>query len=277
MEPCGEVKRQVIVSGHHDSPFVFNFLARFERLAGIRFLLAMLFYLYITALSFAAVILRGGWQLKGAALVVALAGLIFLIPLFFFISGKASPGAGDNLNGSSVALHIGRYFAERKNTGKGLLGTRLIILSTDGEEAGQRGAIAYAHRHRRELSECPTAVLNIDSVYNLDDLAVLLRDRHGFLPLSVQIASQCASIASELGYSLKAVPAPFGSGTDAAAFAKEGIPAVTIIGMPASLFAKEYVYHTVKDTVERIAPEAVEAVFDIAINFIARGDRETAG
>ena len=273
IEPSGEVKRQVIVSGHHDSPYVFNFLARFERLAGIRFLLAMLFYLYITALSFVAVILQNGWQFNGAVLIIALAGLVFLIPLFFFISGKASPGAGDNLNGSSIALHVGKYFAEQKKSGAALLSTRLIILSTDGEEAGQRGAIAYVHRHKQELLDCPTTVLNIDSVYSLKDLSVLLRDRHGFLPLSAQMAGQCAAVASDLEYDLKAVSVPFGSGTDAAAFAKEGIRATTIIGMPASLFAKEYVYHTLRDTVDRIEPEAVAAVYDIAINYIMRSDR----
>ena len=37
LEPRGEVKRQIIVAGHHDSPYVFNFLERFPRLAGLRF------------------------------------------------------------------------------------------------------------------------------------------------------------------------------------------------------------------------------------------------
>lgn len=277
IEPANEVKQQVIVIGHHDSPYVFNFLSRFERLAGIRFLLAMLFYLYITALSIVATLNEifnsGVWYLRDVTLILALIGLIFLLPLFFFISTKASPGAGDNLNGSSIAIHIGKYFADRKKNGMALNNTRLILLSTDGEEAGQRGAIAYVLQHKPELTAVPTHVLNFDSIYNLKNLAVLLRDRHGFLPLSAQLAKECTEIASELGYNLKAIPAPFGSGTDAAAFAKEGIDATALIGMPTSMFAKEYIYHTSRDTVESIEPEAVEAVFNIAINYIVNSDQ----
>ena len=65
--------------------------------------------------------------------------------------------------------------------------------------------------------------------------------------------------------------------TDAAAFAKAGIDATALIGLPTSLFAKEYIYHTMKDTVENIEPEAVEAVFNIAINYIIRSDNAMKG
>ncbi len=277
IEPSGDVKRQVIVSGHHDSPYIFNFLSRFEKLAGIRFLFAMLFFIYITMLAIIAVtsqlLMDHVWRLQGAALIAAIAGLIFIIPLFFFISAKASPGAGDNLNGSSIAVHIGRYFADRKKEGAALKNTRLIILSADGEEAGQRGARAYAARHKDELISIPTTVLNFDSIYNMKNLAVLLRDRHGFQPLSSKLADRCQDIAAELGYHLKTINAPFGSGTDAAAFAENGVAATTIIGMPASLFASEYIYHTSKDTVENIEPEAVEAAFNIVANYIADSDQ----
>lgn len=280
IEPVGEVKQQVIVTGHHDSPYVFNFLSRFERLAGVRFLFAMLFYLFMTILSVVAALhgLIGEtvWQLRGLGLVLALAGLVFLVPLFFFISTKSSPGAGDNLNGSSIAVHIGKYFADRKKNGLSLQNTRLILLSTDGEEAGQRGAMAYVRRHKRALTDVPAYVLNFDSIYTLKDLAVFLRDRHGLVPLSAQLAQECKEIASGLGYGVKAVSAPFGSGTDAAAFASEGIAATALIGMPTSMFVKEYIYHTLKDTVDRIEPEAVEAVFNIAVNCIVRRDQAAA-
>jgi aminopeptidase YwaD len=121
LEPAGEVRRQIVVSGHHDSPYVFNFLTRFASLAGIRFFLAMLFYVFLAALSlygaFQSATMDRFWRIGGVPLVLALAGLLFTVPLFFFISTKASPGAGDNLNGSSIALHLGRFFAGRKEQG----------------------------------------------------------------------------------------------------------------------------------------------------------------
>lgn len=211
------------------------------------------------------------WSFNGPTLIIALAGFIFMIPLFFFISKKVSPGAGDNMNGSSIAVHVGRYFAQRRKSGKPLKNTRLILISTDGEEAGQRD---YVSRHGDELKAVPACVLNIDSVYNYKDLAVLLRDRHGFLPLCAQLAKDCVEIASDLGHVLKTIAAPFGSGTDAAAFAKAGIKATAFIGLPTSLFDNDHIYHTLKDTVECIEPEAVEAVFNIANNYIALNDNE---
>ena len=277
LEPAGEVRRQIVVAGHHDSPYVFNFLTRLSSFAGIRFFLAMLFYGYLMALSIYAAYQSAYqnplWRLNGTAFILTLIGLAFIVPLFFFISTKASPGAGDNLNGSSIAYHIGRYFTDQKEQGNPLRHTRLIVLSTDGEEAGQRGARAFVHQHREELLKIPTCLLNFDSIYQLQDLVILTKDRHGFLPLSNRLALECRQTALASGYDVRTVPIPFGSGTDAAAFAEAGIEAVSFIGLPTSLFAKERVYHTMKDTVDRIDPEAVEAVFNIAINEILFRDQ----
>ena len=276
LEPSDEVKQQFVLTGHHDSPHVFSFFTYLKPLAGIRFLLGIIFYLFITVLSLIAAVstvLHSDWHLEGALMVLSLTGLLFSLPLFFFISTKVSPGAGDNLNGSSIALHVGKFFVQKVTSRPTLKHTRLIIISTDGEEAGQRGAIAYVRRHLHELKSSATEVLNFDSIYSLKELTILLRDRHGLQPLSAQMADQCMGLADELGYHLKVVRTPFGSGTDAAAFARENIKATCIIGMPTSLFVKDYIYHTPMDTVEHIEQKAVAAVFDIAVNYIARSDR----
>ncbi|MEZ4627086.1 MAG: M28 family peptidase [Eubacteriales bacterium] len=199
--------------------------------------------------------------------------MLFIVPLFFFVSHQPSPGAGDNLNGSSIAYHLGKFFADRKSQGNALKYTRLIVLSTDGEEAGQRGAAAYVKRHKEELLRIPTVVLNFDSIYSLKDILILTKDRHGALPLSESLVEECLMIAHEAGYPVKSGSIPFGSGTDAAPFAKAGIEAVGIIGLPTSLFEKDRVYHTTKDTVDQISPEAVAAVLHIAANEILRRDQ----
>lgn len=272
IEPSGEVKRQVIISGHHDSAYVFNFFSKFEQLAGIRLILAIAFFVFITALGvvYSLRIISAGipLSLNGADLIITLLGLLFVVPAIFFISTKASPGAGDNLNGSSIAIHAGRFFTE----GRTLKNTRLIILSTDGEEAGQRGSIAYALRHKDDMSSVPTYVINIDSIYKKEELAVMLRDIHGFVPLSKALASVCLDSASALGYPMKKIYFPFGSGTDAAPFSRLGIEAVSIIAMPTSIFKQGHAYHTLKDTMESIKPEAVKAVLDIVVNSIIRID-----
>lgn len=271
LEPSDTADRQVIISGHHDGAYTFSFFSKFERLAGIRLLLGVLFFIFITAVSvtFSIMTMSGhSVKLEGALFIVSLTGLLFAVPLFFFVSKEVSPGAGDNLNGSSIAIHALKHFAETNI----LKHTRLIALSTDGEEAGQRGALAYVKRHSDELHSIPTYVINIDSVYKKGELAVMLRDRHGIVPLSKELAGMCLDTSLEFGYVAKKITLPIGSGTDAAAFAKAGVKAVTIIAMSASLFDEGHVYHTLGDTVESIEPEAVEAVFDIAVNMVLKID-----
>jgi aminopeptidase YwaD len=273
IEPAESVERQVFIVGHHDGPYVFSFLEHAQLFAIPRLLAAIAAYLLAAVLSAAAfaqqVLGAGAPPLHGWRLFVMLAGLAFAVPLFFLITGTPSPGAGDNLNASVMAVKIAGIFAERKASGEPLRHTRLVFLSTDGEEVGQRGAQAYAHCHGRELLETPSFVLNIDSVYSGRDLAVLLRDRNGTLELSAKMAGECRRIAVESGYAIKELPLPLGGGgTDASVFTLAGIESTSIIGVSTAAFAKDRVYHTSRDTVERIEPLAVEAVLDIAVNYI---------
>lgn len=276
IEPDGHAGRQILISAHHDSPYVFSFLARFEKLAGIRFLLAMAAYLYVSVLSVAAtasLILTGTWRLDAVALAFAAAGAIFALPLFFFISKTPSPGAGDNMIASALAVGLSGYFTARKQDGQPLLRTRVLFLSADGEEAGMRGSAHYVRTHRRELLAVPTTVINLDSIYSLNDLTVFTSDRHGIVQLSPHMAEEIRALAGELGYAAKVKRYPFGGGgTDAASFAKAGLEAVSIVAMPTSLFRGRHMYHTINDTIDCIEPEAVEAVFNIIVNYILKTD-----
>ncbi len=273
IEPAESVERQVLIVGHHDGPYVFSFLERAQLFAIPRLLAAIAVYFLAAVISAAAFAQQalgaGAPSLHGWRLFTVLAGFAFAVPIFFLITKTPSPGAGDNLNASAMTVKIAEIFARRKASGEPLRHTRLVLLSTDGEEAGQRGAQAYARRHGYGFSETPSFVLNIDSVYAARDLAVLLRDRNGTLELSQRMAGECRRIATESGYALKEIPLPLGGGgTDAAVFAIAGIESTSIIGVSTAAFAKGRVYHTSRDTVERIEPLAVEAVLDIAVNYV---------
>jgi aminopeptidase YwaD len=276
IEPEEEAGRQVVVCGHHDSAYVFNFLSRVERLAGLRLLLAVVFFLCAAGMSVYGAfsyLLAGAWNAGFGGMTLLLAGAAFVLPLFFFFSRKVSPGAGDNLSGCALAVAMASHFGGRKAAGKPLGHTRLIFLSLDGEEAGQRGAAAWVARHRRELAETKTFVLNIDSVYALRHLAALKTDMHGMLPLSARMAEDCRGIAAQMGYSMTVKAIPFGGGgTDAIPFARAGVEAVSIVAMPTDMFGEGHFYHTDRDTPENIEPEAMQAVFEIAVQYIERLD-----
>jgi aminopeptidase YwaD len=272
LEPEGDVWQQVVLVGHHDSPFIFTFLERFPGIAFIRFLLAMLAYAWLCGYSVVACI--GGYPgvftaPMGISLWISIAGLPFALQLYFMMAGAKSPGAGDNLNGTSMIAGLGEYFRGERGHGRPLRHTRLVVLSTDGEEIGQRGAIAFVRSHARELRATPTRVLNVDSVYRVRDLTILTRDRNGTCRLSDSMVSDVLAVARGLGHDLKRAPIPFGGGgTDAAAFAVAGFEAVSIVGMPMSIISTGHRYHTSQDVVENIEAGAVAAVLAVAAGYI---------
>ena len=158
LEPERDVQQQIVLVGHHDSPFIFTFLERFQGIAFIRFLLA------------------NGWPTRGSAGTASrralsrypgvtaradghpargwrFAGLPFALQLYFMMGKAKSPGAGDNLNADLDDRGARRLLPRASApTGVPLQHTRIVLLSTDGEEIGQRGAIALRSGPRRPSS-----------------------------------------------------------------------------------------------------------------------------
>ena len=161
-----------------------------------------------------------------------------------------------------------------ERTRRPLQSTRLIILSTDGEEPGLLGAGSFAREHRDELLAVKTYVLNFDSIYRTRDLTALTRDRNGTMPLSRSMGEDFHRVASQLGRSIKMSPIPiFAGATDAARFAEVGVEALSVVGLPIPPIREEIGFHTSGDTVENIEPEAVEACLEIAQRYILETDR----
>ncbi len=279
LEPAEKAKQQIIISGHHDSAHVFTFLKCCQKLYAFRIFPAMLAVLAAPVFSLIWLYFR---YVTGGAPAFAvhfqygvLLSLIFVAPMYFFMSKEITPGAGDNMVATAMVIKLAQLFRRAREEKSDILRhTRLIFLSTDAEEAGLRGARAFARRHREELLALPTYNFNIDSIYNLKELQFLTTDINSTVHLSGEMAGQCKNIAAELGYATRLFAiTPGGGGTDAAEFARIGVQATTLIGMPTSLIRDGLVYHTANDTVEHIEPAAVEASLKIAVEYILRKDR----
>ena len=277
LEPKDVVNQQVILVGHHDSPYIFNFLERFQPVAFLRFFLGMAYYVWLCTLSVLLSVqqlLSNEFQAaSGVPLWITASGLLFVLQLFFMMSKNPSPGAGDNINSTSMIAEIAKFFKDERNGGSPLRNTRLIVLSTDGEEIGQRGAIEYMEKHYSELHATSSYVFNIDSVYYYKDFKILTRDRNFTCKLSNAMVSNICEVAVEKGLHLKRMPIPFGGGgTDAAAFAAAGIEAASIIAQPTAFFSNDHLYHTSKDVVEKIDTSAVKATIELAVGYIRKVD-----
>ncbi len=279
LEPLGEVKQQVIISGHHDSAFVFNFLYHQPKLFNLRinggigvlvltFLVSWVWtvYQWITGITETQLV----WRIWTIIMSVA---FLLVGQLFFFAANRGTPGAGDNMISTAVVDQVGMMVAEDRKKGNGLKHTRVIIASWDAEEAGLRGARAYCKAHGPEMTKTPTYLLNLECLYNVKDFFFMTSDINLTVKLSEEMAAECVKLAADLGYTSHTEPIAFLSGgTDAGEFGKIGIEATTLMGMPWNAAGREIIYHTPNDTVDAIEPKAVEAAIEIAYSYIRLKD-----
>jgi hypothetical protein len=85
------------------------------------------------------------------------------------------------------------------------------------------------------------------------------------------MAADLADCAAEEGYAMGSYSMLFGGGgTDAAEAARAGIRASTIIAMPTAIVREGLVYHTPRDTADRIELSTIEACMRIALRYLAR-------
>ena len=278
IEPEGEVKQQIIVSGHHDAAYVFQLLTYIPKYyaglinAGILVLIIGFLVSLVAAVLSILHVPFPGW-----IAVVLLALGIFQVPLAFFTTREVSPAAGDNMIAVAVAAETASIFKKGKKDRRPLRNTRLIFASFDAEEAGLRGARAYCRKHGQELLDTKTYVFNIDTLYKLDDLYFLTKDLNGSVKLSLPMAKDCVDVAAELGYKAGTAAMPFGAGsTDAAEFGKLGVEATNMAGISFDIkkFNRDMVYHTPDDFSAYIEPELIEASLKIVTSYILKKDLE---
>lgn len=269
IEPKGEVEKQIIISGHHDSAKIFNFFIHQPKLYNFRTTGSIVIVIMALISSiFLAIFRNQVWLYQGVS--VSLSILFLLVgQMWFFASKKGSPGAGDNLVAVYNAIAIGKYFKENP-----LSHTRLIIASFDAEEEGLRGARDFAKKHFHELKKIPTILLNQDCLYDEAELFLLTSDLNDFVDLDIDLAKEVAHTAKHLGIHLPLKPLAFlTGGTDAAELQKIGVPSLSIIGMQWSNSNRNLSYHTPQDKLDKVSPEVIKDVLNIFMTYIQNNDQ----
>jgi aminopeptidase YwaD len=275
IEPRLSATRQVLIVGHYDSAPVYPFYERAPLLFPIRLILPILFYGFCLAASAIGVLtpFSGG---AGAAIPawakwVSALGLIFALPMFCYMSKRGSPGAGDDLIACAIGIKLAELFRDPECA---LERTRVVVLLTDGEEVGQKGAAAFVEENGVALHATDTTVINLDGIYGYEDLVLLRRDRNGFTELSADLAGDIQGAAAAFGHDIPIASIPFlGGGTDAGQFARKGLRTACIIAQPIEAFSREIINHTMKDMPDRISSKAVGAVIEIVGEYIKALDR----
>ncbi|HEY9053588.1 MAG TPA: M28 family peptidase, partial [Rectinemataceae bacterium] len=233
LEPEGKAEVQLVLSGHHDSAHIFNFYVDKPELYSRRVYAGIGSVVALWLASIAVWIISGlalgtpvfGFDLlRGLVALAFLGALVLVLPLWGFASDEGTPGAGDNMAASAIALEIFKEFTKRRAAGNGLKRTRLVFASFDAEEAGLRGARAFAKRRKAEFASIPTYGYNMDCIYALSDLRILGSDLNDFVKLDPGAALRLSALAKEEGVDAPTAPLAFlTGGTDAAELQAAGV------------------------------------------------------
>ena len=274
LEPEENAVQQLILSGHHDSAQESGLLRRWQKLYAVKIVMVDFFNTVGLVFSWLWVFYRVALEATPSFAPYATwfltFGSLFVLSRLFVVTQRGTPGAGDNLVASAMLPELASMFVKPDYPGKSRLQrTRLIFVSFDAEESGLRGSKEFARRHRAELQSLPTYMLNTDCVYDVKEIQFLTTDINNTRHLSKALAERCAYLAGSAGYPQKLNRMPFGGGgTDAAALVQTGVTATTLVAMPVGLVRDGLVYHTLRDTVDAIEIEAVEACLNIAHDLV---------
>ena len=251
--PTGDVRRRIILTAHQDSAWEFNLWYWFKSLGVVVNILGLLGMMVPAILS--GLVLGDVLSSESDLLFWLTTGwLPFVVAHLFFHTGRAVPGAMDDLAGIAVITETGRSIAQDR-----LEHTEVLLVACAAEECGLRGAKRFVSQHSWVLHQLPTYDLNVDGVYDEQYFTAITRELTTNTVHDPALLKLADDIATSRGARLQHAIIPFG-GTDAAAFAAVGVKTLSLLCQDTSRLAPNY--HTRLDTIEHIRPEALETMHD---------------
>jgi hypothetical protein len=271
------VKRLLILSGHHDSALENTWL----RYTGIGFyILSAIYFIGLITLLVMCLIQLAGLILGNDAVVafgtIGWVLLLFpIVPAMIFVlflnrgrkNGGIVPGAADNLSACAVAVAMCKFLVENSNFIPE--DTEIRFITFGCEEAGLRGSRRYVERHLDELKRLDARVLNYEIVaYPV--ISILTSDVNGTVKNSPEMVKSVVRAADRARVPYKIGAATIGAGGDAAPFSRAGLKALTLLSfkIPQQQFA---FYHQDRDTLEVLTIEPLLNVLKLTFEWIRTG------
>lgn len=274
-KPTGDVKRRIILNGHADATWEWTINYKFggKVLIGI-FLLAMIGVALMIAFAVTNIIINKGIGYKvvdGTMLYLNLALLIFMpcwIGMYWFSNSKVVvPGANDNLTACMLSVAV---LKAMKEEGIELENTEVCALLTGSEEAGLRGAKAWAARHKNDYKDCETYILSFETLRETKHLTIYGHDLNGFVKTDKDVVKLFKDAGKNCGHDLKVGSVSLGA-TDSTAFTQAGFKACCLGGLDHNL--QDY-YHTRKDNYDNLSEECLSVSYDVALEAVKLFDEK---
>lgn len=276
INPRGEVKKRVIVSGHIDSAYEFNLWLYFKNAAIPMMIVTVLGFVYLFGISIAKTVAMVNIEADADIYIYLGIAAVALYPLvgtfFFFHTYVPVPGAMDDMAGVAVAAGLGRCLKDSKDSGDFFPEhTEVVLVGMACEEAGLRGARQFVKKHRGEFRKTPTFGIFLDGVYDEHYLTVIHREICPGAKHDPWLVKQAQEAAAERKWRIKRATIPLGA-SDAAEFSNAGIPSVTLLCQDTTKLVPNY--HTRHDTIEHVRPESLAVTLQLVIDMIQRIDKK---
>jgi hypothetical protein len=271
------VKRLLIVSGHHDSALE-NTWIRFLGY-GLYITVPTIFIGFIAMLSMSIIQLTG--MITGNADIVHFGTLRWvmlaypIVPCIIFAmffnrgrkNGGTVPGAADNLSASALTVAMCRFLVQ--NPSFIPADTEIRFISFGSEEAGLRGSRRYVERHLDELKCLDARLLNFETVA-YPEITILTSDVNG-VKNSPEMVKSVVAAAERAGVPYRVKPQPTGAGgSDAGSFSQAGLKAATLLPfkVPQQLVA---FYHQKWDGPEILTIDPLVNVLKLSLEWVRSG------
>ncbi len=273
IHPSGERKRRIVLNGHPDAAYEWrwNYMANRWFAPIVLYSFSGLGVLLVTSLL--AAIFEGHWHgdYWNVWGLIGLLQLLFapgvLVGLLYTNFGVVAPGANDNLSGTFTAVGIAKYLRDHDIR---LEHTELAVLITGSEEAGLRGAKAFAEQHANDFDDVETVFVALDTFRDLDHFKVYNRDLNGRVAHDEAVCRLLKEAGTAAGLEL-----PYGTVTlgasDGAAFTQAGWRTGTLAAMDP---APAPYYHTRLDTANNMEPFCLQKVIETVLAAVRRYDAE---
>jgi len=271
-----EVKRLLILSGHHDSALEFTWL-RFTGygffILTLTWMIGLIAVLVMSVIQLAGVIIGNadlvrfgtvGWVLTAYPIVPS------IIYALFYARGRKNggtvPGAADNLSACALAVAMCRFLV--KNSSYIPADTEIRFISFGSEEAGVRGSRRYVQRHLDELKSLDVRLLNFETIAH-PEVAVLTSESNGTVKNSPAMVKSVVAAAQRAGVPYKVKPATLGTGSDAGPFSRAGLKATTLIGFNVQQMVE--FYHQEWDRPAVLTLEPLLNVLKLTLEWVRHG------
>ncbi|MCB9256417.1 MAG: M20/M25/M40 family metallo-hydrolase [Chitinophagales bacterium] len=187
-----------------------------------------------------------------------------LLVLFDMHGQEVVHGVNDNLTGVALSFELGKYFSKNR-----LKHTKIKVISFGAEEAGLRGAFAYAKENKALLLKENSLLVNVDTIKDLEHLCIATNELNTLSFFDKGLIAKLKQSFDAKGVSVKTLPLTVGA-SDASAFMMNGLPALSLIGMTTEKL--DPTYHTRLDNLDNFDPKALEKLKEVLIHFVEEID-----